>query len=188
MGLWEIDGIMQDHEGRRCEEDFNIRLKTWGNSGVQVDSEILPIYCMYCRKQVDAFYKHAGSRYGQVGVAGCNHCGSVIYVNDHDNIVHEILTYTGDRHIPLIIDFYKVYRLEDDIWQALKEKNIYDIFARHGDGKWTTLQSVVNEICEINNIVIEDIPNKHILTDDKITKLPKVVNKWLNIHDYFHVC
>ncbi|MGF9965679.1 hypothetical protein [Bacillus rhizoplanae] len=185
MGIWKIDGIRKDYKGRKNEEEFNINLIIRnGNWGVQLDVEITPLFCMNCNKQLDGFFKHDGSRYGQVGTVICNNCGAKIDCIDHDNIVENLKTYTDRKEY--IIDYYKLYKLEKEIWKVIKEKIGYDIFERHKDKK-TTLQDVIKEICEEYCIELRDIPIDIPQTDDRINVLPNIVNNWLMLIKHLNI-
>lgn len=188
MGIWNIDGYNKDSKGRSREEEFHIKLlihnKKW--NGVYLDVEITPIFCVYCNRQVEELFKLDGSRYGQVGDAGCNYCGSVLYCTDHDNMVDEIkISSTNNK--TKILNYHTLYGLENEVWISLKDKIGYDIFTRYENEEWTTLQSVINDICSVMNIKLEDIPSRQIITDKDIPVLPTVVTEWLNLKEYFNI-
>ncbi|CAM4015976.1 hypothetical protein BAMA_12240 [Bacillus manliponensis] len=131
---------------------------------------------MNCNNQLDSFFKHDGSRYGQVGTIACNHCKAKIDCIDSDNIVENLRTYTYKEEY--IIDYYKLYKLEKDIWHVIKEKIGYDIFERYPNEK-TTLQNVIEEICEEYHIELKHVQYDIPQTDDKIHTLPNIVNRWI---------
>ena len=126
---------------------------------------------------MDGFFKHDGSRYGHVGEVKCNHCGAGINCIDHDNIVTELITYSGDGE-KLVIDYYKLYRLEQEVWKTIKEKTGYDIFEKHTKDEWVTLQTVINEICMEKHIDLGEYKAGFLKSNDRITALPSVVNRW----------
>lgn len=187
MGIWLIDGKRYDGKGRKNEEEFNINLIVRDeNIGVQLDVEITPIYCMNCNKQLNGFYKHDGSRYGQVGTVMCNHCGTTIYCTDHDNIVESLNTFitkeaTNDSEV--VIDYYSLYSLEKDIWKFLKNRVDYDIYQIHRN-QTVTLQEIIKEICEKYYIELRYIMNNEIETNEKFNCLPNVVNRWKKLIAY----
>ena len=184
MAIWEIDGINKDVNGRKNEDEFNINL--YMGNGILIDVEITPLYCLRCNKQLDGFYKHAGSRYGHVGEAGCNHCGSRIICTDNDNMVTE-LTIRSEEGRMLVLDYYELYRLERGVWKAIKESIGYDIFQKHKSREWTTLQTVINEICSEYHIDIEDLQTGDFKAIYNITKLPEVVNRWIALLRYIGI-
>ncbi len=185
MGIWKIDGINKDGKGRKNKEEFNINLIVRDNNwGVQLDVEITPLFCMKCNNQIDGFFKHDGSRYGQVGTVICNHCGAKVDCVDHDNIVESLNTYTDNKEY--IIDYYKLYKLEKEVWDAIKEKTKYDIFERHKN-KTVTLQEVISEICEEHHIELRYIQTENLNTNDKIKVLPNVINRWITLIKYLNL-
>ncbi|PQQ66380.1 hypothetical protein [Acetivibrio saccincola] len=187
MGIWEIDGIRQDRKGRKSEEEFDLLVcaRKIKKIGVQIDVEITPLYCMNCNKQLEGFYKHDGSRYGQVGSVQCNHCDEEIRCVDHDNIVEELITYSGNQK--LVLDYYKLYKLENEVWNKIKEKTGYDLFQRYSNEEWVPLHNVMDEICTLCNVRLVEIPPYTYNTSDKIKKFPYIANKWFALLHYLEI-
>ncbi|MBO1514415.1 hypothetical protein [Metabacillus bambusae] len=159
---------------RKAINDGNINIIVRGDKwGTQLDVSITPIFCVKCNKQLPELYEHMGSRYGQVGTIQCDFCGTNIYCVDNDNIVEKLCT-TG-----YILDYYKLYKLEDEIWGKVKDVIEYDITSRHV-GNTVTLDYVINEICQEFSITLKD-NNYFISEDGKITKFPKSVTKWFDL-------
>lgn len=180
MGLSKIDGI------RIKEEDckINLKIREEDKWGVQIDVHLTPLYCLNCNNQLDGFFHHNGSRYGQVGSTICNHCGSEIFCTDSDNIVEYLNMYTQvkgttfDNTKKSILDYYKLYKLDKQNWIALKSKAGYDIFKRHKD-ECIPLDCVITEVCDENNIKLRYVQQEIPVIDERIKRLPDIVNKWI---------
>lgn len=184
MGILKIDGKNKDKKNRIREEEFNISLIVRGGEfGVQVDIEITPLFCTKCNKQLDGLFALDGSRYGYVGVVICDKCGFDIHCSDDDNIVTKLKC--GDY----IIDYYKLYNLDKNIWDLIKDKTGYDIYKMHKK-ETITLEEVINEIyhsIDINIDIINDINDDITNINGEITKFPHVVIKWFSLLKYLNL-
>jgi hypothetical protein len=178
----KLDGIHKEfNSGKKSEDEFDVvRLKIHRNR-VYIDVNITPIFCENCKKQLPCFYYLGGSRYGQVGEVECDYCKTKIFCSDSDNIV-EYLRTNGIR-----MDYYQLYKLDNETWDKLKEKTGYDIYCK-GLVALTPLNDVMNEICEYLNLKsIKEDHSHGIITNDRITNLPKLINKWLYILNYLEL-
>ncbi|WP_369903060.1 hypothetical protein [Bacillus manliponensis] len=90
--------------------------------------------------------------------------------------MENLRTYTYKEEY--IIDYYKLYKLEKEIWHVIKEKIGDDIFERYPNAK-TTLQNIIEEICEEYHIELKHVQYDIPQTDDKIHTLPNIVNRWI---------
>ena len=76
-----ISEILTNEEEVECEIRIKVRTNRWGFNneywGIQIDNTITPLFCCYCNRQLEYFYKLDGSRYGQVGTVCCD-CGAKI--------------------------------------------------------------------------------------------------------------
>jgi hypothetical protein len=159
---------------RRANEEHNVLLRVRKDGwGVQLDVHITPIYCVNCEQQLPGLYEHLGSRYGQVGTLKCNHCDFDIHCVDNDNIVEELRTsgYT--------LNYYSLYRQENETWKKIKETTGYDIISRHG-GNTVLLTTITNEIAREYKITLKG--NQSFTSHDgKITHFPNSITNWFEL-------
>lgn len=121
-----------------------------------------------------------GSRYGHVGIVECDYCGREIGVSDSDNTVEYLAT------SDIYLDYFQLYMLEDQIWKRIKETTGYDIYLKE-NGVHFTLDEIVDEICETIGLKLKNTDNHGIVTNEKIKRLPKVVNKWFALLKYLDI-
>ena len=188
MSLVKIDGLSRKEE----DSKINLHIREEDEWGVQIDVHITPLFCLHCDNQLDGFFHHGGSRYGYVDSIICNHCNSKITCTDSDNIVEYLNIYTEpegaifDDNKKIVLDYYKLYKLEKQNWIALRSKTGYDIFTKK-KGQRVTLNDVINEICEENRIELGTLQQIIPSTDKKIKKLPNIINKWIQLLDHFEI-
>lgn len=186
--LIKLDGKNHDMH----EENFEVvTLRVHKNWGVAIDCNITPLFCMNCESQLPHFYYHGGSRYGQVGSVQCDFCGANINCVDNDNIVEQLYTYTDVPSEPksrnLDINYYKLYKLEKDIWEKLDDKICYDIMEVH-QGENISLETVLKEICQIAGLDFSNLPEITTIENDKrFKRLPSKINKWVSVLSYLKI-
>ncbi|MGE5329472.1 MAG: hypothetical protein ACM3KR_08190 [Deltaproteobacteria bacterium] len=143
-------------------EDSNIYICPYKSRDIFfIDVRLTPLYCTNCNKQLDGFYIIAGSRYGQIGSVDCCYCGTPICCGDNDHYVERLYISSGNyayrEEAELILEYKILYRLDKQIWDAVKQKTAaiekpgYDIIERHGE---LELSDVIDEYNRINNTSI----------------------------------
>ncbi|APC47826.1 hypothetical protein BME96_06410 [Virgibacillus halodenitrificans] len=159
--------------------------------GGLIDAMVIPAYCLNCEKQLSHFFHYKGSRYGQVGEIVCNHCQSIIYCTDHDNIQHFIYMSPENYMNPFInntleqtpskIDFNSLYMVNGEVMEKLRQtvasKSSTDPFKHHS--RKMEIAELVDVSCKQLNI--KSLPEESIITDERLPHLPGKVNRWLNL-------
>lgn len=137
--------------------------------GVQLNVTKFPIFCPACRKYLSKMYEHMGSRYGQVGSVTCD-CGEILDLTDSDNIVEYINIHV--RKLKEVLDFKKLFHMENKHFEQLKNEVGYNIFEKHLDAK-IELSCL---ILDIENHLGEKIPPIE-------TKFPATIEikKWIGL-------
>ncbi len=166
---------------------------------VRIDSKVTPIFCSACNKQVPGFYKHLGSRYGQVGAITCERCQSTIYVTDNDNIVDTLHNSVGTYRNPFLMDVEKLdnvmqtytfdysslYFLNGWIFEQIEAATGFQLLQEF-DG-WVDLADVIVRICEKINQSISPFTKTPYYTDPRIAELPDVIHTWLGLLVYLGI-
>ncbi|MDF2630020.1 MAG: hypothetical protein K0R39_3851 [Symbiobacteriaceae bacterium] len=177
--LMKLDGIQKElRHGRSREDEFEgVTLHVRDDRlGVQLDVNIFPVYCTNCQQQLPHLYYADGSRYSLVGYFPCDLCGTTITLIDSDNIVeyHEIYTNEGQ----LRVEYRKLYKLDNDVWSAVKGATGYDIIARY-KGQKVLLAQVITDICAAAKIDLSKLDGGPYITDKRFGRLPILINRWL---------
>jgi hypothetical protein len=170
------------------EEKLTVRVQRAHGGRIYVDAEVTPLFCPSCRKQLPGMFAHRGSRYGQVGSVGCDHCGVMIHCVDRDNRVDALFLSTSAGNLQEEIRYADLYLLLPNIISGAVEAAGMD-----GSGKGATgpagldqlangaelgLAEVIRIVSEAAGMDPDALVPAQLLHDPRFGRLPVVVERW----------
>lgn len=165
---------------KKEEEGLEIFLIIRDDLGVLIDSQITPIYCSYCEKQVNGLFHLQGSRYGNVGIVHCS-CGSEIQCTDSDSIVEYIITdtyFNGQKCGSYHIDLKGLYKLDYQHWELIKKRTGFNMIKQYFN-RTILLRQLLRELPRNGFFHIES--ERKVKSDIVFTEVPKIITEWHQI-------
>lgn len=158
----------------KCVVELWVRKK---QKKVAIDVKVTPLYCGKCRKELKRMYLLDGSRYGQVGTVQCDFCSARIDISDNDNLVDGLRLFNGKRYD--FLDYERLYRLEDTVWEDIKECTGYDIFAAY-ETQQVCLEKVMQEIKQTLPVPVPtDLPADFTVHEYIKNNIHSVIKEWI---------
>lgn len=170
------------------EGGLRVGVQRRADGRILVDAEVTPLCCPRCGKQLPGMFAHRGSRYGQVGSVGCDHCGAVIHCVDRDNRVDSLSLSTspGDGHDE--IRYADLYLLLPDVVGAAVEAARRDrsvtgadavaALDRFVNGADLGLAEVIRIVSEAAGLDPGAVAPAQLHHDPRFSRLPAVVERW----------
>lgn len=170
------------------EEKLRVGVQRSRAGRIYVDAEVTPLFCPSCRKQLPGMFAHRGSRYGQVGSVGCDHCGVMIHCVDRDNRVDELFLSTSPGDLHDEIRYADLYLLLPNIISGAVEAAGMDRPGKGAtrlagldqfvNGAELGLAEVIRIVSEAAGLDPEALVPAQLLHDPRFSRLPKVVERW----------